>query len=56
MLALARADAEEAGAAGGRVGASDIVVEDRLSPGERAERGSYVGCIAARSRRPTRRG
>ncbi|MEN3343298.1 MAG: arsenite methyltransferase, partial [Actinomycetota bacterium] len=25
---------------------SDIVAEDRLSPEERAERGSYVGCIA----------
>ena len=31
---------------GGRVGISDIVAEDRLSPQERAERGSYVGCIA----------
>ena len=31
---------------GGRIGISDIVAEDRLSPGERAERGSYVGCIA----------
>jgi arsenite methyltransferase len=31
---------------GGRVGISDIVAEDRLSPEERAERGSYVGCIA----------
>ncbi len=31
---------------GGRVGVSDIVAEDRLSPAERAERGSYVGCIA----------
>jgi len=31
---------------GGRVGVSDIVAEDRLSPEERAERGSYVGCIA----------
>ena len=28
------------------VGVSDIVAEDRLSPEERAERGSYVGCIA----------
>ncbi|HEX2185802.1 MAG TPA: arsenite S-adenosylmethyltransferase, partial [Chloroflexota bacterium] len=25
---------------------SDVVAEDRLSPDERAERGSYVGCIA----------
>jgi SAM-dependent methyltransferase len=31
---------------GGRVGVSDIVAEDRLSPEERAERGSWVGCIA----------
>jgi len=31
---------------GGRVGISDVVAEDRLSPDERAERGSYVGCIA----------
>jgi arsenite methyltransferase len=31
---------------GGRVGISDVVSEDRLSPAERAERGSFVGCIA----------
>ena len=31
---------------GGRLGVSDIVAEDRLSPDERAERGSYVGCVA----------
>jgi arsenite methyltransferase len=31
---------------GGRVGVSDIVAEDRLTPEQRAERGSYVGCIA----------
>ena len=31
---------------GGRIGVSDVVAEDRLSPVERAERGSYVGCIA----------
>jgi arsenite methyltransferase len=31
---------------GGRLGISDVVAEDRLSPNERAERGSYVGCIA----------
>jgi SAM-dependent methyltransferase len=31
---------------GGRVGITDIVAEDRLSPAERTERGSYVGCIA----------
>ena len=33
-------------APGGRVGVSDVVAEDHLSPAERAERGSYVGCIA----------
>jgi arsenite methyltransferase len=31
---------------GGRIGVSDIVAEDRLAPAERAERGSYAGCIA----------
>jgi arsenite methyltransferase len=31
---------------GGRIGISDIVAEDDLSPAERAERGSYAGCIA----------
>jgi arsenite methyltransferase len=31
---------------GGRIGISDVVAEDRLSAKERAERGSYVGCIA----------
>jgi arsenite methyltransferase len=31
---------------GGRIGISDVVAEDRLSPDERGERGSYVGCIA----------
>jgi arsenite methyltransferase len=31
---------------GGRVGVSDVVAEDRLTPAERAARGSYVGCIA----------
>ena len=31
---------------GGRLGVSDVVAEDRLSPEERSERGSYVGCIA----------
>jgi SAM-dependent methyltransferase len=31
---------------GGRIGISDVVAEDRLEPQERAERGSYVGCIA----------
>ncbi len=31
---------------GGRIGISDVVAEDRLSPADRAARGSYVGCIA----------
>jgi len=31
---------------GGRVGVSDVVAEDRLTSEQRAERGSYVGCIA----------
>jgi SAM-dependent methyltransferase len=31
---------------GGRVGIADIVAEDSLTPEQRAERGSYVGCIA----------
>jgi arsenite methyltransferase len=31
---------------GGRIGISDVVAEDRLSAEQRAERGSYVGCIA----------
>jgi len=31
---------------GGRMGVSDIVAEDRLTAGERAERGSFAGCIA----------
>ena len=31
---------------GGRLGISDVVAEDRLTPDQRAERGSYVGCIA----------
>jgi SAM-dependent methyltransferase len=31
---------------GGRIGISDVVAEDRLSPEQRAERGSFVGCIA----------
>ncbi len=31
---------------GGRIGVSDVVAEDRLSQQERAERGSYVGCVA----------
>ncbi len=31
---------------GGRIGISDIVADDTLTPNQRAERGSYVGCIA----------
>jgi arsenite methyltransferase len=31
---------------GGRIGISDVVAEDHLAPEARAERGSYVGCIA----------
>jgi arsenite methyltransferase len=31
---------------GGRIGISDVVADDRLSPEERAERGSYVDCVA----------
>ena len=30
----------------GRIGISDVVADDDLSPEQRAERGSYVGCIA----------
>ncbi len=32
--------------AGGRVGVADIVADDSLTPDQRAERGSYAGCIA----------
>ena len=31
---------------GGRIGISDVVAEDRLTPDDRAAAGSYVGCIA----------
>ncbi|WP_040806037.1 arsenite methyltransferase [Nocardia concava] len=31
---------------GGRIGITDVVAADALSPAERAERGDYVGCIA----------
>jgi SAM-dependent methyltransferase len=31
---------------GGRMGVSDIVAEDSLTAEQRAERGSYVGCVA----------
>jgi arsenite methyltransferase len=33
-------------AEGGRIGISDVVADDRLSPEERAEHGNWVGCIA----------
>jgi ubiquinone/menaquinone biosynthesis C-methylase UbiE len=31
---------------GGRIGISDVVADDALAESERAERGSFVGCIA----------
>lgn len=31
---------------GGRVAISDVVADDHLTPADRAERGSHVGCIA----------
>jgi SAM-dependent methyltransferase len=31
---------------GGRLGISDVVAANELAPADRAERGSYVGCIA----------
>ena len=34
---------------GGRLGISDVVADDHLTPADRAERGSYVGCIAGRA-------
>ncbi|MEW6582635.1 MAG: arsenite methyltransferase, partial [Actinomycetota bacterium] len=33
-------------APGGRLGISDVVAEDRLTPAERRERGTWAGCIA----------
>ncbi|NKQ58883.1 arsenite methyltransferase [Amycolatopsis sp. K13G38] len=33
-------------APGGRIGISDVVAEDDLTPADRAARGDYVGCIA----------
>ena len=33
-------------APGGRIGITDVVAEDHLSPDDRAAAGSYVGCIA----------
>jgi arsenite methyltransferase len=32
---------------GGRVGISDVVAEDDVTPQQRAERGSSVGCVAS---------
>jgi len=32
--------------AGGRIGISDVVADDHLTPADRAAAGSYVGCIA----------
>ncbi|MEU6143514.1 arsenite methyltransferase [Streptomyces sp. NPDC047081] len=31
---------------GGRIGISDVVADDTLTPAQRAERGDHVGCIA----------
>lgn len=31
---------------GGRIGVSDVIADDALTPEQRAERGDYVGCIA----------
>ena len=31
---------------GGRIGVTDVVAEDHLTPADRAAAGSYVGCIA----------
>lgn len=31
---------------GGRIGISDVVADDALAPAQRAERGSFTGCIA----------
>jgi len=31
---------------GGRLGVSDVVAEDRLSPEDRADRGAWAGCVA----------
>lgn len=33
-------------APGGRIGLSDVVADDELTPDQRAARGEYVGCIA----------
>jgi len=31
---------------GGRIGISDVVADNELSASQRAERGTYVGCVA----------
>jgi hypothetical protein len=31
---------------GGRIGITDVVAEDRLTPDQRLERGDFAGCIA----------
>jgi len=31
---------------GGRIGITDVVADNEVTPAERAERGSYVGCVA----------
>jgi arsenite methyltransferase len=31
---------------GGRIGISDVLADNDLTPAQRAERGTYVGCIA----------
>ena len=31
---------------GGRIGITDVVAEDRLTPEERLKRGDFAGCIA----------
>ena len=41
---------------GGRIGISDVVAEDHLTPEQRAERGSHVGCIAGALSRERVRG
>jgi hypothetical protein len=33
-------------APGGRIGISDVVADDHMTPDDRAAAGSYVGCIA----------
>jgi SAM-dependent methyltransferase len=42
-------------APGGRIGISDVVAEDHLTAAERADHGSYVGCIAGACHEPSTR-